>query len=275
MTMRKRMALTVTTNLLKAIIILIAVIFFIGPILWMIFASFKYNVDIVNVRFLTPMTAEHYQKIIRSNDLFRYLLNSLVITVPAVAAGLLLGVPVAYAISRANLTYLSPIILIVRMAPGISLIIPWYLTFRFVGILGTHLAVSLSHVLITAPLLGWILVSFFDKIPVELEEAAIIDGCSRYSALTRIVLPLVSPGLFSSMLLAFTWSWNNFLFALVMGSVRTHNMPLLALQFRDDYGVNFGGMFCASTVITLPAIIIAIVFQDKILQGMAGGALKG
>ncbi len=273
--MNKTMALTITIDFLKFIILLMAVVFFIGPILWMVFASFKFNVDIVNVRLFTQATTEHYQKILRSNDLIRYLLNSLLITVPAVVAGLLLGVPVAYAISRANLTYLSPLILIVRMAPGISLIIPWYLTFRFVGVLGTHFAVSLSHVLITAPLLGWLMVSFFDKIPIELEEAAIIDGCSRYSALTRIVLPLVSPGLFSSMLLAFTWSWNNFLFALIIGSVRTHNMPLLALQFRDDYGVNFGGMFCASTLIALPAMIIAVVFQDKILQGMAGGALKG
>jgi len=101
------------------------------------------------------------------------------------------------------------------MSPGISLIIPWYLTLRFMGLLGTHFAISISHVLITAPLLGWLLVSFFDKIPVALEEAAIIDGCSRYSA-------LAAPGLFSSLLLAFTWSWNNFLFALIIGNTNFH-----------------------------------------------------
>ena len=266
---------TTLLTVVKYLIVIFAILFFVGPTAWMLLASVKTNVEIMNLNIFTVPTFEHYRTVLGTPLLGRYLVNSFLITIPALLVGLLLGVPVAYIISRSNLSFISPIVLIVRMAPGISLIIPWYLTFRYIGLLGTHFAISISHVLITAPMLGWLLVSFFDKIPVSLEEAAIIDGCSRYTALARIVLPLAGPGVFSSLLLAFTWSWNNFLFALIIGNTNTYNIPLFALRFKEEFGIDFGGLFASSVIIALPAIIIAIIFQEKILEGIAGGALKG
>ena len=224
--------------------------------------------------FLFRPTLHHFAEVFRRYPFHTYLLNSTIISVSATLLGLLLGIPAAYAIARYALRRLMIGLLVVRMIPYISLLIPWYLMVQKAGLMDTFPPMILTHLLFTIPYFTMILVGFFEDIPMALEEAAWIDGCSRFKAFVRIVLPLTLPGIVAGAVIAFTDSWNNFLFALVLTGTKTKTLPVAVYGFLSVGQVDWGGLSAAATLITAPVLCFIFFVQRYLIRGLVAGAIK-
>ncbi|HJB37869.1 MAG TPA: carbohydrate ABC transporter permease, partial [Candidatus Acutalibacter ornithocaccae] len=139
----------------------------------------------------------------------------------------------------------------------------------------TYLALILSHLLINVPFIVWVMIPYFESIPVELDEAAKVDGCRTLSAFLRVILPLTGPGLITTSLLSIIFSWNNFLFSLILAGGNTRTVPLALLSFVSYASVDWGAMMAAAVVITLPILVISLLAQKYIIAGLTAGAVKG
>jgi multiple sugar transport system permease protein len=175
------------------------------------------------------------------------------------------GTPVALALS----------ILVCRMLPGISFLVPWFIVFRSLGILDTYTGLIIAHLVITVPLITWIMIGFFEEVPVELEDAARIDGFSRVGVFLRIALPLVRPGLVSAAILALIFTWNSFLLPLILAGVKTKTLPVVVYSFITFDYLDLGGIYAASTLVTLPVIVMVLLVQRQFIRGLTLGGVKG
>jgi multiple sugar transport system permease protein len=167
------------------------------------------------------------------------------------------------------------LLLSARMAPGIAFLIPWFILFSKLRMIDTYPAVMLTHMVVVLPLVIWVLVGFFEEVPAELEEAALIDGCTRLGVLARIALPLARPGLVATAILGIISSWNNFIFSLVIAGNSTRTLPVAIFNFVSYDSLNWGGLTAASTIITLPVLVMAFFVQKHIVRGLTLGAVKG
>ncbi len=188
------------------------------------------------------------------NPFFTYMVNSTVIALAAVGIGLLFGLPAAYTLARHRQTALGFLVLTVRILPGIAFLVPLFVIYRQLGLINTHAGIVLTHIIVVLPLIIWIMAGFFEDIPRELEDAAMIDGCSRVGTFLRIVLPLGRPGIVAATILSFIASWNNFIFVLILGGRDTITLPMAVYSFVSFEDVNWGGLTAAATVITLPIL---------------------
>ena len=259
-------------------IFLIAVLAFtLFPFLWMVLAAFKTNAQVTdpNQLFIFKPYFGNFSTVFSRYDFVKPIFNSMVVSVVSTALGLLLGLPSAYAIARAKKHMTSNIILIVRFFPGIAFMFPWYIIFSKIGITDTYLALILSHLLINVPFIVWVMIPYFESIPVELDEAAKVDGCRTLSAFLRVILPLTGPGLITTSLLSIIFSWNNFLFSLILAGGNTRTVPLALLSFVSYASVDWGAMMAAAVVITLPILVISLLAQKYIIAGLTAGAVKG
>ncbi len=269
---RKRLG-RVAIFLLMALVI--AVMLF--PFYWMILTSFRgqlANTSPTPVWFFRP-TLDNYTNVIRGNDFLAFTWNSFVIASLSTFFGLILGLPAAYSIARFKQNGLAFAILIARLTPYITYLVPWYLAFRALGLVDTYAALTLTHLIVGMPLITWIMISFFEDVPVELEEAAFVDGSSRLGAFWRIILPLSTPGIVASGILAFIFSWNQFLFSLVLSGPNTRPVPVAVFNFISYGQIDFGGLGAAAVLITLPVILLTLLIQRYIVAGLTMGAVKG
>ena len=186
-----------------------------------------------------------------------------------------LGLPCAYAIGRAKMHFFSGIILMIRIVPAISFLVPWYLLFTKLGLTGTYTSLIICHFIVSLPTIIWIMIPYFETIPKALEESAKIDGASNFKAFISIMIPLAKPGIFTSGILAFINSWNNFMFAQILCSSRTTTLPIAIYQFISYANINWGGIMAASVIITLPIILISFLLQRHVITGLTAGAVKG
>lgn len=264
-------------NILFYLSILVILFVLLFPFIWMVLASFKINKDILNVdkMFSFVPTVKNYISVFVDYDFIKPLKNSAIISVSSTALALLLGLPCAYAIGRARLHLFSGIILMIRIIPAISFLVPWYLLFTKLKLTGTYTSMIVCHLIVSLPTIIWIMIPYFETIPRELEESAKVDGSSNMNTFLKIMLPLAVPGILTSGILAFVNSWNNFLFALTLSSSRTTTLPIAIYQFISYSNVNWGGIMAASVIITLPIIIISFFLQRYIITGMTAGAVKG
>lgn len=249
------------------------------PILWMILASFEPHQSIINQAahglFEFQPTFGNYIKIFTEYKFLEYTENSLIVATAAVSLSLLIGLPCAYAIARFRMRRSGMVVLLVRMIPGISFLLPWFSIFSALGLRNTYTALVLSHMLVAMPFIVWIMIPNFESIPRELEEAACIDGCSRYGAFLHIALRLSTPGIVTASLLAFIFSWNNFMFSLVLAGRDTTTLPVAVFNFVSYAYIDWGGLMAASVTITLPIIVLALCLQKHIISGLTAGAVKG
>jgi len=255
-------------------LVLIVMLF---PFYWMVLTSFRSqvaNTSPVPVWFFTP-TLENYQNVIRGNNFLEFTWNSLVVATLATGFGLVLGLPAAYSIARYKQNGLALAILIARLTPYITYLVPWYLAFRALGLIDTYIALTLTHLIVGMPLIIWIMISFFEEVPVELEEAAYVDGSSKLGAFFRIILPLSAPGIVAASILSFIFSWNQFLFSLVLSGPNTKTVPVAVFNFISYGQIDFGGLGAAAVLITLPVILLTLVIQRYIVTGLTMGAVKG
>ncbi len=224
--------------------------------------------------FVFPPTLRHFAEVFRRYPFVSYLVNSAVISLSATALGFIIGIPAAYAIARYALRRLITLVLVVRMIPYVSLLIPWYLMAQKANMVDTYAPMILTHLLFTVPYAAMILIGFFEDIPMALEEAAWIDGCSRLEAFVRIALPLTLPGIVAAGVIAFTYSWNNFLFALVLTGAKTKTLPVAAYGFLTSDQVDWGGLSAAATLITAPVLLFVCFAQRYLIRGLLAGAVK-
>jgi len=257
--------------------LILVLVVFIFPFFWMAFNSFKTHEKILEYppAFLFSPTLDNFKNVLWQTPVLKFTWNSVVVAFGSLAVGMALGLPAAYGIARYGHRTLALGILVCRMIPGISFLVPWFIVFRALGLLDTYTGLVIAHLVITVPLITWIMIGFFEEVPVELEEAARIDGCSRAGVFLRIALPLVRPGLVSAAILALIFTWNSFLFPLILAGVKTKTLPVVVYSFMTFDYLDLGGVYAASTLVTLPVIIMVLLVQRQFIRGLTLGGVKG
>jgi multiple sugar transport system permease protein len=251
------------------------------PFVYLLLTSFKAPLDAIAVPpkvLPSQWTLDNYVAALSREGVVPALINSVVTAVLSTVFSLLLGVPAAYAITR----YRTPsgrvfviAALVTRMVPTIAVGAPLVETMRTLGISDTSIGLAIAHTTVSLPLSIWLMASFFEAVPGELEEAAKVDGSDRVQALWHVVLPVVSGGLAVTAIFAFLASWNEFLFALLLTSVRAQTTPIVIANFQTQFGLDWGGMTALAAVYSVPVILLTLALQRHIVAGLTLGAVKG
>ncbi len=268
--------------LLHAVLIIFALII-LGPIVYTFMTSLKLFRDIISGEWGFEPTMRNYEQLFMSDrnnfkDLTR---NSLVVGGMTLGVVLMIATLGAYSLSRFKWQRLiSGLVmgwlLFINMLPPIIFVGPFFLIARILDIYDTPYAITMAHTILNLPLAFWMLHSFFADVPVELEEAAAIDGCSRWQTFYKIALPIARPGIAATAVLIFVFSWKEFLFALTLSSTPdAMTIPVGIAGFAQEYNVRYGEMAAAAFFATLPALVLVFLAQKQIVKGMTLGALKG
>ncbi|MET7804591.1 carbohydrate ABC transporter permease [Micromonospora chersina] len=261
----------------RVVALVVVVLSLVTPLLWMIAASFKTNVDIYDTgkALVFSPTLDNYATVLKQSHYVQFIGNSLWVAFAATVLSLILGVPAAYSMSRFNMKKSALVVLMARVIPGVSLLVPWYYVFSNLQLVGGFTVLILSHMFVSLPLIVYIMMGFFDGLPEELEEAALVDGLTHIGAFRRITLPLSVPGIATAGILSFIFSWNNFMFALVLSGADTKTLPVAIFDFVGYASIDWGGLMAAATVVTLPIMVIALFVQKYVVSGLTAGATKG
>ena len=263
------------------ILLVLAVVAVIGPFAWILTASFKYQIAIYSGEWPFTPTLSNYVEVLfgRRSDFVGNVVNSLIVASVSTALVLVVGTLAAYSLHRfrwpawVSAGFLGWT-LVFHMIPVLTLIGPWYVAFRELGLYDTRIALILTHVTINLPMTVWLMRSFFGEVPPEIEEAARVDGCGAFEAFRRITLPLVIPGLIAAGVLAFIFSWNEFPVALSLTSRDLATVPVAIARFAQQYEIQHSQMAAASIVSTIPAVILMALGQRFIVRGLTLGAVK-
>jgi trehalose/maltose transport system permease protein len=252
-----------------------------GPLYWAVVSSFTPEARLFDAPALVPTTLvlDHYRALFVERAFWIPIRNSLIVAGATTLLSLAAGAPCAYALARLRFRAKAPVlafVLAVSMFPQISLISPLFLLLRGAGLINTYPGLILPYLTFTMPLTIWFLVGFFRQLPAELEDAAMMDGASRWRTFIEVVLPLARPGLATTALLTFLYSWNEFLFALsfTLGPDR-YTVPVAIALFRGQYQVPWGEVLAAAIVATAPVTVLVLLAQRHIVQGLTAGAVKG
>lgn len=259
------------------IVVFSIMLLFVFPFVYMVLGAFKNTVDIVNpARTLafTP-TVKNFINLFAQYKFGRPLINSLFISTSATLLSLAVGLPAAHAIAYYNIRWLQNVSLVVRIIPTIAFLVPVYLMFSKMGLVGTYKGIILTHMLIGVPFVVWVMIPYFQSIPKELLDSALIDGASQFGLFARIMLPLSVPGIVTVTILSFINSWNNFMFGMILGNNKTRVLPTLIFNFLSHAEINWAGLMAGATLVTLPIILISVVLQKYVVQGLTAGAVKG
>ena len=276
----KRMPETRSTKTFKSILFYGgAIVLCVPPVfvfVWMILTGLKTGVQNIAYppEFIFLPTLENFRAVFEQHNFLRYLMNSLIIAGLATGISLVLGLPAAYSIAKYRQRKIGLIILVARMTPFVSYLLPWYIIFRTLGLVDTYSALTITHLIITLPMVIWLMVSFFESVPTELEDAAMIDGCSRLQSFLIIVVPLVRNGIATSAIISFIFSWNQFLFSLILSGPKTKTVPVAVYNFISYGKIDWAGIGAAATLIVLPVSVFAFFVRRTIVQGLTMGALK-
>lgn len=251
------------------------------PYLYLISTSLKPGAEVLQIppSFLpSSISLGSYASLLQNQAIPGAFANSIIVAVSATLLSLLLAVPAAYGASffRTRMSiYFMMFALITRMVPSVSLGVPLFTVLKSMSLLDTRLGLVLAHTTIALPLAIWLMSAFFESIPRDLEEAARIDGCTRFQAFIKIVMPLAATGMAISALFCFIASWNEFLFALLLTSDSAKTAPIVIAEYKTAYGLDWGPMTALATVYSLPVIVITLMLQKQIIGGLTFGAVKG
>lgn len=254
--------------------------FALAPFLWMLITSVKPTADLslFPVRYWpSRFTLEHYAMLLQRTSFAGNLLNSTIIACGAVVVGLVTSVPAAYAFSRFRFggrRLLMTGFLVINMFPIVLLIIPLFVLMRNLGLIDTFLGVIIGHSTFSIPFSIWMLVSYFNAIPRELDEAATIDGASRLQTIRLVILPLVMPGLVTTAIYVFITSWNEYLFAMMLSGQTVRPVTVALQLFIGEFTVQWGLLTAGGALIALPVAILFLLVQRRIVGGLTSGAVK-
>lgn len=248
----------------------VACLFFLFPIFWIILKSFQHVRDIVSPvpRFFTPLVLRNYLKLFTDTDFLRYAYNTLFFSSVATSVTSIIASMGAYAIIKIKRESIGLLVLISRMCPFILYLMPIFIIFKNARLLDTVIGMSLSYLMLTIPAATWLLIGFFANVPPEVEEAALIDGASRYAAFFRVVFPQVSSGVIAVAVFNFAECWNFLLIPLIIGGENTNTLPIMILNLETLYSPQIGVMFAMSVLTIMPILGLIIVARRHIMRMM-------
>jgi multiple sugar transport system permease protein len=245
--------------------------------LWMLSLSIKTEVE--NTAYPPVFipgapTFANFVQVFAENSMGRYFWNSIVVSGLATLIALAVGIPAGYGIARAQAHKLTVLILIARMTPALSYLIPLFTVFQFLGLNNTLTALVITHLVITVPIIVYVMAGHFETLPKELEEAALIDGGSIWTSFRYVALPLARPGIIVGTILAFIFSWNNFVFGAVLAGRATRTLPAAVYNVLTFEQLAWGPLAAAALVVTVPVLLLTVVIQKEIVAGLTHGGVK-
>lgn len=255
-------------------------VFALAPLVWIVMMSFKKAEDIVAYppTFVFTPTLTNYVEVLSSAKFMAPFVNSLIVTVGSLLVTVVIGLPTAYALARFSFRGRENIafgILSLRFAPELLIILPLYLLFQKAGLYDSHLGLILAYQLVTLPMLVWMLRSFIEDLPGELEEAVAMDGGTRWTAFRHVLLRLIAPGLGASLMLSFVWAWNSYTLPLVLAGKNTQVITTGIQQYISAQSIDWGPMAAATVVSLIPGILFAVFSLRWIVGGLTAGTVKG
>ena len=274
-TVRRKTILTILTYL----IVIVATMIAIAPVLAGFITAFKPGtIQIASppVWIFKP-TLENFDRVLFEKKNYTNLLNSFVIAMSAVGSSLVIGVPAAYGMARFRMKGSKSLltwIISLRMIPPVVVALPFFVLFQTLNLYDTHLSLILAYLTFCIPVTIWIMHGFFADIPSDLEDAAMVDGCTRLGALRRVVLPIIVPGLVACSLLVLMIAWNEYLLALVLTGGDAQTMPVAAARYITRTRVEWGELFAANMLIAVPVITLAFVVRRQLVRGLAFGMIE-
>ncbi|MEQ1769256.1 MAG: carbohydrate ABC transporter permease [Devosia sp.] len=250
------------------------------PIIWIFLGSIKPEPDIMSGNpWPTRVTFDHYVAIWNKEGFLNALRNSLIVGIVVAVITTLLAAPAAYSLSRFSYRgreFFSLLILGTQTLPAVAILVPLVVIIRQLGLTNTLTALIFIHLALGLPIAVWMLKGYIDAIPRDLEEAAMTDGCGRFGAMVRIVLPLISPALIAVGTFAFVLSWGEFVIALaVVSKAEVRTLPLALQSLFDPYQFSWGDVMAGGVVIALPAVILFFIFRRQLVGGLLAGGIKG
>jgi len=266
-------------NVLEIAFILAVTAASLVPFLWLVMTAFKDRTDILSAiprLIFTPTFSNFYEAFV-VGEFDIYLKNSLLVASGSVALCLIIGLPAAYAFSRFRVfgeKHLFFYVLSTRMAPGIALVLPLYMFFQSLGLLGTVWGVVVAHTAFNLALVVYLMRNFFEDIPKDLDEAALTEGASEWQVFMKIILPLARPGIVVTVVIAFLFSWNEFLFALMLGGSGASTLPAGFPGLVTPLGTYWGQLAAVSVVVSIPVLIMVWFIQRGLTRGLTFGAVK-
>ena len=265
-----------------AILVVGIVLYTVFPFYWAIVSSLKQGSALFRVEFWpAELQPSNYAAVFREQPFGRNILNSVLVSSGVVALALLIGASAAYALGRfafRGRKLLLFAVLAVSMFPQVAVLSGMFELIRWLGLFNSLWSLVFSYLVFTLPFTVWVLTAFMKELPVELEEAAVMDGASPWIILTRVFLPLLAPAMVTAGLLAFIAAWNEFLFALTFTSnnqQRTVPVAIALLSGATSFEVPWGNIMAASVIVTVPLIVLVLVLQRRIVAGLTAGAVKG
>jgi multiple sugar transport system permease protein len=272
----------ITTNAAFYAGIVAIIVYCIAPFYWMVVSSFRRTSDIFDISALpSPWSLENYAAVLAPESTFlRALLNSLIVAGTTTVLALVIAITTSYALARLSFRFkrvLLSVVIATSMFPPIALVVPLLRLFTDIGWINTYQAMIFPSLSFTLPLAVWTLTSFFKQMPTELEQAAMVDGCTKGQAFLRVILPIAAPGVFTTAIIIFVSAWNEFLIALTMtNNAEYETAPVAISKFSgvSQFVAPFGSQMAAGVLVTIPLVALVIIFQRRIVAGLASGAVK-
>jgi multiple sugar transport system permease protein len=276
-----------STQIITYLLMGVLAVWLLAPLVWILMMSFKTPMDVMAVppKLIFKPTAENYLALfglskgglVSAEAFLSYFKNSLILSVSSVLVSLVLALPAAYALARLRFGAKEPLAftyLSFRFLPEITIILPLYVIFQRLNLYNTYLGLILVYQLISLPLMIWMMRSYFEEIPMAIEHAARTDGYSWFGAFFRLIFPLAAPGIAATVILAFIFCWNNFIFGLMLGGHSTQPVTVGLLSFMGTNQVQWGLMAAATMVTIVPEMILALLVQRYMIRGLTFGAVK-
>lgn len=262
----------------QIVLILIAIFIMLVPILWIFLAAFKNHVDVYQLKLFFSPTLENFAIVF--DDPYRLgdkLMNSTIVALVTVVFAIPIATMAAYSFSRFHLTgetAMLVMILATQFVPAVVIILPFFVMFRDIGLLDTRLGLILVNLAIVMPFAIWMIKGFIDGIPMDTEEAAMVDGSSRIQVIRNIILPMAAPGLLTAGIFCFIIAWNEFLFALILTNKNAVTLPIGLALFKGEEGDLWNLLSAAGIIIMLPMFVLALIIRKYFVQGMTMGAVR-
>lgn len=275
------MAKSVWSTVIHRVLLLVMLAYLLSPFVWMLLTSVLPADDLSRPTRhvdLGAISFDSYTDLLKDGTFVRPMANSAIIALATTALCIVVSAPAAYALSRLRFRGRDVILmsmLATQMVPVIALAVPLFMLMRTANLLDTHSGLILTYTAFILPIVVWMLVGFLGEVPQSLERAARIDGCTRWQAIVRVVLPLSMTGVAAAAIFAFITAWSDFFLALVLTSTSAQTLPVRAAQFQSLYALDYKASATAGVITTVPVLLLALVFQRWIVKGLTEGAVKG
>jgi len=275
--MKKKFSTKLAIGIASAVVVL----FFLGPYYWQMISSFKPDDELFRIPptyFPRHLSLQWYHLIFAERGFLRNMLNSFIIAGATTLICLICGSLTAYAVSRLRFRYkyaVLGLILAFNLLPGVSIVGPLFLLLKKMRLIDTHIGLVIPYISFSLPLSVWLLTSYFNQLPFELEDAARMDGCTPFQACIRVVLPCALPGFFAVLIIVFISAWNELFFALIYtNSQAARTVTVATVLLQGDYEIPWGPISAASIAMSLPIVLTVVLAQKGIIEGLTRGAIK-